>query len=76
MLVGRGGVRILIDRGIDAARPRFVDEPQRIDALAPVRLPMTLWCVTCVGRPPFSPISIVSRTLVRMPDASSRMCEM
>ena len=23
-------------------------------------LPMTLWCVTCVGRPPFSPISIVS----------------
>ena len=26
-------------------------------------LPMILWCVTCVGRPPFSPISIVSRTL-------------
>ena len=34
----RCGVRILIDGGVDAARPRFVDHPQRFHRAAPVRL--------------------------------------
>ena len=38
MLVDRRGVRILVDRRVDAARARLVDELQRVDALAPVRL--------------------------------------
>jgi len=47
-----------------------------VSALFPqFALPMILWCVTWVGRPPFSPISIVSRTLSSTPVASSRMCE-
>ena len=34
----RRGIRVLIDRCVDAARAGFVDQPQRIDALAPVVL--------------------------------------
>ena len=35
--------------------------------------PTTLWCVTCVGSPPRSPIAMVSRTLSTIFPASSRM---
>src|SRR5437667_365736 len=38
-------------------------------------LPITLWCDTCVGRPPCSPMAIVSLTLSCTLEASSRMCE-
>ena len=48
---------------VSTARPQFF-------------LPITLWCVICVGKPPFSPISIVSLTLSRTPFVSLRMCEM
>ena len=73
----RRGVGILIDGRVDAARARLVHELQACRPLVPqFFLPITLWCVICVGRPPFSPISIVSLTLSRTPFASSRMCEM
>ena len=35
--------------------------------------PMILWCVTWVGRPPRSPMAIVSLTLSSTPAVSSRM---
>ena len=46
----RRGVRILIDRHVDAARARLVDEPQHLDALAPVRLRRSTLCVADLRR--------------------------
>ena len=38
----RSGIGILIDRGIDAARPCLVDRAQRLELLPQFVLPMTL----------------------------------
>ena len=55
-----------------ASRTRRSESTLRPQAARPI----ILWCVTCVGSPPSSPIAIVSRTLSSTPAASSRMCEM
>ena len=58
-------------------RARASSISRRVSTLFPqFWAPMILWCVTCVARPPSSPIRMVSRTLSTTPAASSRMCEM
>jgi hypothetical protein len=72
---GGGGVRVLVDGDIDAAGAGFLDEAQRLADLPQAALPMVLWWVTWVGRPPSSPMRMVSRTESTTPAVSSRMWE-
>ena len=72
----RRGVGILIDGRVDAARARLVDQPQRVDAPAPVRLADDL--VVRHLRRQAALLADLDRLADAVEDcaASSRMCEM
>ena len=67
--------RVLVERGIDPARPGLVDQPQRVDASAPVRLADDLVMGHLRRKVSLLADGDGVAHAVQDPPASSRMCD-